>query len=56
VERLQLAKLILNDIPEESLIDYSESWSDEDLTDFTQAGWRHVEELEFKNAESGLDG
>ena len=35
-ERLQLARMILNDIPDESLVDYSDSWSEEDLRDATR--------------------
>lgn len=42
-QRLQLATLILNDIPPQSVIDYSEDWSEEDYRDFTRASWRHVE-------------
>lgn len=41
-DRLQLARMILNDIPAESFVDYSDAWSDEDLSDFTQAGWRRA--------------
>ena len=36
-DRLQLAKMILNDIPAESFVDYDDSWSDEDLRDVTLA-------------------
>ena len=42
-ERLRLATLILNDLQPESVVDVSESWSDEDLSDFTAAGWRRAE-------------
>lgn len=34
-ERLQLAKQILNDIPENALTDVSTEWSDEDLEDIS---------------------
>lgn len=34
-ERLQLAKQILNDIPENTLTDVSTEWSDEDLEDIS---------------------
>ena len=37
-ERLRLAALILNDIPPQSLVDYRDAWSDEDLSDFRAAG------------------
>ena len=40
VDRLILAKLILDDIPPQSVVDYSEQWSDEDLSKFSEAGWR----------------
>jgi hypothetical protein len=52
VDRLRLAKMILNDIPVESLFDFSDSWTDEDLADFTKAGWRNADEFEIDNAES----
>ncbi len=38
-ERLKLAALILNDIPEQAVIDYSSEWSDEDLRDFSTASF-----------------
>ena len=41
-ERLQLATRILNDIPPECVVDYSEEWSDEDLRDFSRASWEYV--------------
>jgi hypothetical protein len=50
VDRLQLAKMILNDIPAESLVDFSDSWTDEDLTDFAQSGWQHMDKIESENA------
>jgi len=43
VERLQLATLILNEIPPQSVVDYREEWSDEDLADLTQHSWAQVE-------------
>ena len=36
-ERLQLAAMILNDIPPQSVADYSETWTDEDIRDFGKA-------------------
>ncbi len=41
-DRLQLATLILNDIPPQSVVDYSEEWSEEDLRDFTLYSWQHA--------------
>ena len=32
-ERLQLATMILNEIPPECMVDYSTEWSDEDMRD-----------------------
>jgi len=43
-ERLRLAVLILNDIPPQSVIDDSESWTEEDLQDFTQGSWKHIDQ------------
>jgi hypothetical protein len=42
-DRLHLATLILNDIPPQAVVDYSDAWSDEDLNDFRQASWQHVD-------------
>ncbi len=42
-ERLRLATLILNDIPPQSLVDYRDSWSDEDLSDFRAAGMKVID-------------
>lgn len=54
-ERLQLATIILNDIAPSSLVDESDAWTEEDLTDFSQASWKHVERSlgEAGNAETG---
>lgn len=54
-DRLQLARMILNDIPAESFVDYGDVWSDDDLRDFTQAGWQRVEKEvgEVEDAQSG---
>jgi len=45
VDRLTLAKMILDDIPPQSVVDYNEQWSEEDLTQFSEAGWRRGEDL-----------
>lgn len=42
-DRLKLAAIILNDIPPESVADYSDEWSDEDLREFQESSWRQVE-------------
>jgi hypothetical protein len=43
-DRLRLAVLILNDIPPQSVVDDRESWSEEDLQDFAQASWQHIDQ------------
>jgi hypothetical protein len=43
-DRLRLAVLILNNIPPQSVVDASESWSEEDLQDFAQASWQHIDQ------------
>jgi hypothetical protein len=43
-QRMQLVRMILNDIPDEAVIDCRDSWTDEDLADFTQAGWNQMDE------------
>ena len=42
-ERFQLAKLILNDLPDESVVDVNSEWTDEDLEEFAAASWRHID-------------
>lgn len=41
-DRLRLAAIILKEIPPESVVDYSDAWTDQDRRDFTEASWRHV--------------
>ena len=43
-ERLRLAVLILNDIPPQSVADYSDSWTAEDLQEFSQANWAQIDQ------------
>ena len=43
-DRLRLAVLILNDIPPQSVVDDSESWTEEDLQDFTQGSWKYIDQ------------
>ena len=43
--RLQLAALILNDIPPESVVDYRTEWSEEDLSDFSRASWKDINQI-----------
>ncbi|HET6252346.1 MAG TPA: hypothetical protein VFE47_31960 [Tepidisphaeraceae bacterium] len=42
-DRIRIASFILNDLAS-GKIDVSDEWSDEDLRDFTAAGWQHVDE------------
>ncbi len=41
-ERFQLGAMILRDIPEHGVVDYSEEWTEEDLHEFSTSSWRHV--------------
>ena len=43
VERLRLAKMILNEIPLQAIADYSEEWNEQDLKDFARASWANAE-------------
>lgn len=43
-DRLRLAALILNDIPQTSIVDESDEWSDEDLADFSVHSARHADD------------
>jgi hypothetical protein len=42
-DRLRLATMILNDIPPQSVVDYRDNWSDEDLRDSRTAGLKHID-------------
>ena len=55
-ERLKLATLILNDIPPQAVVDYSEAWTEEDYRDFAAASWAYITqklEEEEQNASTG---
>lgn len=45
-DRLQLAKLILNDIPAQLAPDVRDEWSDEDLGEFSRAGWQGATDVD----------
>ena len=52
-ERLKLATMILNDIPPQSVVDYSEEWSEEDMRDFSAASWRYaLQQVEEEEADA----
>jgi len=41
-ERLRLARMILNSIPPEAVIDYQDRWSEEDIHDVSLASLQHA--------------
>ncbi|MGC8785015.1 MAG: hypothetical protein ACP5RN_11615 [Armatimonadota bacterium] len=41
-ERLKLATMILQGIPERAVVDYSEEWTEEDLRDFSASSRRYI--------------
>jgi hypothetical protein len=51
-QRLELASMILRDIPPQSLVDYQTEWSDEDLADFSRTTWSRLE----SDPEHAVDG
>ena len=54
-ERLKLATMILNDIPPQAVVDYSEEWSEEDMRDLTEHTLRYAAQS-FGEEETGADG
>jgi len=53
-ERLKLATLILNDIPPQAVVDYSEEWTEEDMRDLTIYSLRYAVQS-FGEEEEGED-
>ena len=53
-ERLRLAKMILNKIPPQAIVDYSEEWNEKDLEDFARSSWERAE-VEDSGGEAGRD-
>lgn len=51
-QRLELAAMILGDIPPQSVVDYQTEWSDEDLADLSRATWNRLD----TDPEHALDG
>jgi hypothetical protein len=45
-QRLELATLILGDIPPQALVDYRTEWSDEDMEDLNRASWDAIDSAE----------
>jgi hypothetical protein len=44
--RLQLATIILKDIPSHAVIDDCEEWSEEDYRDFNRSSWDRIEQAD----------
>lgn len=42
-ERYRLAVLILNDIPPQAVVDASDTWTEEDMHEFSQASWAQLD-------------
>ena len=42
-ERYRLAVLILNDIPPQAVVDASDTWTEEDMHEFSQASWAQID-------------
>lgn len=52
-ERFKLATMILNDIPPQAVVDYSEEWTEEDYRDFSAASWAYItQKLEEKEKDA----
>ncbi len=53
-ERLQLASRLLNDVVERG-VNYSEEWTDDDLAEFTAAGWQRInQQLDREEPEDAI--
>jgi hypothetical protein len=55
-ERLKLATMILNDIPPQSVVDYSDEWSEEDIRDLATHSLRYATESFGEEEEEGAAG
>jgi hypothetical protein len=55
-ERLKLATMILNDIPPQAVVDYSEEWSEEDMRDLTIHSMRYAAESFGEEDDAGAQG
>ena len=51
-QRLELATMILRDIPPQSIMDYQSEWSEEDLADLSRATWGSID----SDPEHAVDG
>lgn len=54
-DRFKLATLILNDISPQSVVDYQDVWTDEDVRDLTAHALRHAADS-FGEEDEAVDG
>lgn len=55
-ERFKLATMILNDIPPQAVVDYSEEWTEEDYRDFSAASWAYITRKLEENEKDAATG
>lgn len=55
-DRLRLAIIILNNIPQRAVVDYNDEWTDEDLRDATAYSLRHADESLGEEADDAYPG
>lgn len=55
-DRIRLASLIMWECAGTGSLDYREDWSDDDLREFTAAGWQHIERRLREEGEDDQDG
>jgi hypothetical protein len=55
-ERLKLATMILNDIPPQSVVDYSDDWSEEDMRDLTAHSMQYAAQSFGEEVEDSAEG
>jgi hypothetical protein len=55
-ERIRLASLIMWDSAGEGKLDYSEEWSEDDLHEFSAAGWELIERRLREEGDEGERG
>ncbi len=46
IQRIDLARMILNDLPPEALVDYRSDWSEEDLQEIAAFSLQYLTEKE----------
>ncbi len=55
-ERLKLATMILHDIPPQTVVDYSEEWTEEDMRDLTIYSLRYAAQSFGEEGEGYVEG